>query len=72
MGEEKMNSNQIVGIVLLVAGAILLYVGYQSSQGLADQVHETFTGRFTESTIWYFVFGAASALVGVGLLISRR
>jgi uncharacterized membrane protein len=67
-----MISNRILGIVLLVAGVILLYVGYQSSQGLADQLHETFTGRFTESTIWYFLFGAASVLVGLGLLISRR
>jgi hypothetical protein len=67
-----MISNRILGIVLLVAGGILLYVGYQSSQGLADQLHETFTGRFTDSTVWYFVFGAASALVGLGLLISRR
>lgn len=67
-----MSSNQILGIVLLVVGIILLYLGYQSSQGLADQVHETFTGRFTDSTVWYFVFGAASALGGLVMLVSRR
>lgn len=67
-----MTSNQVIGIVLLVVGLILLYFGYQSSQGLADQVHETFTGRFTDSTIWYFIFGAASALVGLLLLITKR
>ena len=65
-----MSTNQIFGIVLLVTGAILVYFGYQASQNLGEQVHETLTGRFTDSTTWYFVFGAVAAVAG--LLIMRR
>lgn len=65
-----MTTNQIIGIALLVAGAILVYFGYQASQSLGEQVHETFTGRFTDSTTWYFVFGAVAAVAG--LLVMRR
>jgi drug/metabolite transporter (DMT)-like permease len=67
-----MNGKQILGIVLLVAGLILLYFGYEASQSIGEQVHETFTGRFSDSTTWYFVLGAVAAVGGVGLLAARR
>ncbi|MFO7857321.1 MAG: DUF3185 family protein [Ectothiorhodospiraceae bacterium] len=64
-----MNSNLLIGAVLLIVGAVLLYFGYTASQSLGEQVHETFTGRFTDSTTWYFVIGAAAAIGGVVFLI---
>jgi hypothetical protein len=67
-----MNGKQILGLVLLVAGLILLYFGYEASQSIGEQVHETFTGRFSDSTTWYFVLGAIGAVGGVGLLAARR
>ncbi len=60
-----MSSNKIIGLVLLVVGIILLYFGYQSSQGLDDQISEAVTGNFTDSTIWYYVLGGVSAVVGL-------
>jgi uncharacterized membrane protein len=33
-----MNGKQIAGLVLLVAGVILLYFGYQASQSIGEQV----------------------------------
>jgi len=56
-------------MVLLAVGFILLYFAYQSSQSLGDQVTEAFTGRFTRSTIWFLILGAAAAVAGVGLLL---
>lgn len=67
-----MKSSQILGIALLAAGVILLYFGYQASQSVGEQVLESFTGRFTDSTTWYLVLGAAASLGGIGLLILRR
>jgi H+/Cl- antiporter ClcA len=64
-----MMNSKILAIVLLVVGLILLYFAYQSSQSLGDQVSEAVTGRFTDSTIWFLILGAASAVAGVGLLL---
>ena len=67
-----MSNGQTLGIVLLVIGAILLFVGYQASQSMSEQVVESFTGRFTDSTTWYFVLGAAAAVGGIILVAFRR
>lgn len=64
--------NQILALALLVVGTILLFFAYQSSQGLDDQVTEAVTGRFTDSTTWFLILGAASAAAGVGLLLFGR
>ena len=65
-----MNLQRIVGIVLLVVGVILLSVGMNASHSLADQVSNTFTGRFTQATTWYIVGGIASALLGLLMVLS--
>lgn len=64
-----MMNNRILAIVLIVVGLILLFFAYQSSQSLGDQVTEAVTGRFTDSTTWFLILGAASAVAGVGLLL---
>jgi hypothetical protein len=66
-----MNMRHIFGVLLLVAGAALLYFGYQSSQTLGEQVYETFVGRFTEATTWYLVAGAAASVCGLVMLAIR-
>jgi drug/metabolite transporter (DMT)-like permease len=67
-----MNARIVVGAVLLVVGIILLYLGYQSSQGLDDQVSEAITGDFTDSTVWYWIAGAASGVAGAMMLLRGR
>ncbi len=62
-------NHKILAIVLLVIGAILLFFAYQSSQSLGDQLSEAVTGRFTDSTIWFLILGAASAVAGAALLV---
>ncbi len=67
--EIKMMNHRILAIVLLVVGLLLLFLAYQSSQSLGDQVTEAVSGRFTESTTWFLILGAASTAAGVGLLL---
>ena len=64
-----MNPQRIFGVVLLVVGVILLIVGVNASHSLADQVSNTFTGRFTEATTWYIIGGIASALLGLLMVL---
>lgn len=67
-----MRVNMPLGILLLVVGAVLLYFGYSASQGVGEQVHETLTGRFTDSTTWYLVFGVGAAISGLMLTFRGR
>lgn len=63
---------KVIGIVLLVVGIALLLFGWNASQSLGDQVTETFTGRFTDETMWYLIGGAAAAAAGVFLLAIKK
>jgi uncharacterized membrane protein YidH (DUF202 family) len=66
-----MGSQKLLGIILVVIGIILLVFGFNASQSLGDQVTETFTGRFTDETMWYIIAGAASVIVGAVLTLRQ-
>ncbi len=68
---QLMNSQRIVGIVLLVVGVILFIMGMNASDSVADKVSDTFTGRFTDKTTWYIVGGAGTALLGLLMALFR-
>jgi uncharacterized membrane protein YphA (DoxX/SURF4 family) len=66
---------RIVGIVLFVVGVVLIIMGVSASRSLADSLSTTFTGRVTQGTLWYFIGGGASVLVGLLLalgVVGRR
>jgi hypothetical protein len=63
------NPQRMFGIVLLVVGVILLCVGMNASHSAADQISNTFTGRFTRDTAWYIFGGGAAALFGLLLVV---
>jgi drug/metabolite transporter (DMT)-like permease len=64
-----MTPNRILGAVLLVVGIVLLIVGVNASNSLADQVSETFTGRFTKGTTWYIIGGIGCGITGLLMLM---
>lgn len=63
---------RIIGIILLVAGIILLYFGWQSSESVGEQALETFTGRYSDETMWYLIGGAAAVIGGLLLAVFGR
>jgi len=63
-----MTNARILGIVLLAVGLLLLGLGYNASQSVTERAVETFTGRFTDRTTWFFILGVASSVGGVALL----
>ena len=67
-----MGNSKLIGVFLLVVGAVLLYFGYQSSQSLGGQVTESLTGRFTDETMWYLIGGAAIAAAGAFLTFFKK
>lgn len=60
-----MNGKRLLGVFLLVVGTVLLVVGFNASDSVADQVSQIFRGRFTDRTTWYIVGGLALAVVGL-------
>jgi len=62
-----MNTARILGIMILVVGAVLLAIGFDSSDAPADQIANAFTGRYTDRTMWYIITGVV-AIIGGGLL----
>ncbi len=66
-----MKSKSFIGIALLAVGIVFVFLGLQSSQGLDDQVLESITGEYTDSTIWYWLVGVVSAVIGLVLVLKR-
>lgn len=64
-----MSSIKMIGIVVCVIGVALLLVGISSSHSLADQVTNTFLGRFTQATTWYLIGGVAVFVLGLVMMI---
>ena len=64
-----MSPQRILGIVLLIVGVIALVMGMNASHSVADQVSNTFTGKFTEATTWYILGGIASAIIGLLMVL---
>ena len=67
-----MNPQRIFGIVLLLVGVILLIVGMNASHSVADRVSNTFTGRFTDGTVWFLIGGGVAALFGLLMVVGKR
>lgn len=67
-----MSTNKIIGIVLIIVGGGLLFFGLQATGSLTEEVHETFTGRFTDETTWYLLGGAAAVVVGLIMALRGR
>lgn len=66
-----MNQTKIIGIVLLVAGLVCLFLGLNASDSVADKVSETFTGQYTDQTMLYLIGGGISALAGALMLFRK-
>ena len=64
-----MHWSRILGIALLVGGAILLVMGYNATESLGEELHREFMGRYTEETRWYLIAGGIMAVVGLVLAI---
>jgi uncharacterized BrkB/YihY/UPF0761 family membrane protein len=67
-----MNIQRVAGIALLVIGLVLVVVGMNASDSLADRWSNFFTGHYTDSTVWYIVAGIASAVMGLMLVMFGR
>jgi len=68
---KPMNRQLLIGLLLLIAGVTLFLVGANASHSIAGRVNETFYGRFSAGTTWYFFGGLVAAAVGLYLLVVK-
>jgi uncharacterized membrane protein len=66
-----MNQKRIIGIVLLVIGAIALYFGFNATNAPMEEVTEAFTGRYSDQTMLYLIVGAVAGIAGLVMLVRK-
>lgn len=60
---------RLLGVMLAVAGAIVLWMGLKAKDSLAERASEALTGRYTERTTLYLAGGGAAVAGGVLLVL---
>jgi len=60
---------KVVGIILLVAGAVLLFWGYQSSSSLGSQLKQAVDGTPTNKAMMLYIAGGVLSALGVFRLV---
>lgn len=66
-----MSSSKLIGIVLLVLGAILLYFGVNATGSPAEELGEAFTGKYSTETMMYLIGGGVAAVAGLFMLFKK-
>jgi len=61
----------IIGLALIVLGAIVLYFGYNASQSVTEQLTEGLTGRFSDETMLYVLGGAIAIVTGLVFIVRK-
>lgn len=67
-----MNTTRSLGIAVLILGAVLLGFGYHFSESPVDQISNSLTGHYSDSTMWYMIGGIVLAVTGGFLAVSGR
>lgn len=62
-----MGPKRILGIALIIAGAIAAFMGYQESQGIASSINNVVEGSPGDSVMIKYIGGAVSVVVGAFL-----
>ena len=61
-----------LGVALAVAGIIFLVMGLSATDSTVERLSETFTGRYTDQTVWYIAGGLAALIGGSVLALAAR
>ena len=67
-----MSNNKLIGIILLVAGAILVYFGLNATDAPLEELTESLTGRYSDKTMAYLVGGGIAAVLGLVILLKNK
>lgn len=66
-----MNTSKLIGIGLLVLGAVLLYFGFNATQSVGEELSEAFTGKYSQETMLYLIGGGIAAIAGLFMVFKK-
>jgi uncharacterized membrane protein len=66
-----MSQIKMIGIILLVIGAIALYFGFNATNAPMEEVTEAFTGQYSDRTMIYLIGGAVAGIAGLVMLFRK-
>ena len=66
-----MSTNKIIGLVLLVLGAVLVFFGLNATESPLEEASEALTGSYSDETMYYLIGGAVAAVLGIVLLLKK-
>ena len=66
-----MKTNKLIGIILIVIGAVLLYFGFNATEAPLEEVSEAVTGKYSDETMYYLVGGGIALVLGLVLFVKR-
>ena len=64
--------NRIVSFVLLIAGALLLYFGYQEYNSIGSEIDQAFGGTGSTEALVMLVAGGIAVLLGGSRLLKKK
>jgi hypothetical protein len=66
-----MNTSKLIGIGLLVLGAILLYFGFNATNSAMEEVGEALTGKYSDETMMYLIGGGVALAAGLFMTLKK-
>lgn len=66
-----MNTAKLIGIGLLVLGAILLYFGFNATNSPMEELGEAVTGKYSDDTMMYLIAGGVAAAAGLFMVLKK-
>lgn len=67
-----MQMSRLFGLILLVAGSVMLYMGWQAHEAVSADGVITVAARSDSQSIWLLTLGAAALVWGLAALLRRR
>lgn len=66
-----MAQNKLIGLILIVVAAALIYVGLNQANSPMGELAEAVSGSYSDETMGYLIGGAVAAVIGVFLLLKK-
>lgn len=67
-----MKPKKLLGLVLLAAGGVLLFFGFNAAESPVEELSQALTGRYSHQTMTYLIGGLISAVVGLAMVFGGR